>query len=388
MISVQEAKNSINTCEVNKVIIEIPLSQALHFVLAEEIVSSINMPPFRQSAMDGYGIADIEKTEFEVINEIKAGDSLRLDLLPYQAIKIFTGAKVPDSVKAIIQIENCKRDGNKLVLFSTAQINQNIRPIGEQIKKNEIALTKEVILNPEAIGFLASLGITSVKVFQKPSIGIIVTGNELAKPGESLNEGMVYESNGIMLQMALKNITSQNITYQVKDNLLQTANVIKHALEKHDIIIISGGISVGDYDFVLEGLQKNNVQIQFYKVNQKPGKPLLFGNKEKKHVFALPGNPAASLTCFYVYVLPLLKRITGNDKDIFNCQKAVIKHDFNVNNQRNQFLKAIFHNNNVEVLSHQNSSMLNSFAQANCLLYLEAGTYNIEQGDLVDIYHI
>lgn len=388
MISVQEAKNCINNCEVDKVIIEIPLSQALDFVLAEEIVSSINMPPFRQSAMDGYGVSSLENTEFEVINEIKAGDNLRFDLLPHQAIKIFTGAKVPDSVKAIIQIENCKREENKLVMFSSARINQNIRPIGEQIKKNDIALTEGTILNPAAIGFLAGLGITTVKVFQKPSIGIIVTGNELAKPGESLNEGMVYESNGIMLQMALKNCTSQNITYQVKDNLLQTANIIKHALEKHDIIIISGGISVGDYDFVLEGLQKNNVEIQFYKVNQKPGKPLLFGSKEKKYVFALPGNPAASLTCFYVYVLPLLKRITGKDKDIFNCQKAEIMHDFTVNNQRSQFLKAKFHNNKVEVLSHQNSSMLNSFAQANCLLYLEAGTYNIEQGNLVDIYHI
>lgn len=386
MISVNEAINFIKNSPIHREIIEIPLREAATCILAENIKSPINMPPFRQSAMDGYGIAAIDKNEFEIINEVKAGDHENYALLENQAVKIFTGSKVPSAVNAIVQIEKCTKKENKIHIAQAAEWNQNIRAIGEQIKKNEIALQKGTHLTPAAIGFLASLGITTVTVFKKPSIGIIITGNELAQPDAPLPDGMVYESNGVMLEVAVKNYVSQQITYQVKDNLLQTADIIKQALEEHDVIILSGGISVGDYDFVYQGLSQNNVEILFYKVNQKPGKPLLFGKKEQKYIFALPGNPAASLTCFYMYVLPLIKRMYGYDEGFYNSQKAAINHNLIVKNTTDMFLKAQFNTNQVAVLSHQNSSMLNSFSIANCLLYVEAGEYEIEKGNLVTLF--
>ncbi len=388
MISVKDAKKIIFNTTISQKIVEKPLKEGLNFVLAENLVSNINMPPFRQSAMDGYGIVSLDRTNFEVVNEIKAGDSGEIDIQPHQAIKIFTGAKAPQQVKAVIQIEKCSRNDNKLTIEEYAKLNQNIRPIGEQIQQGEIALEEGTPLNPAAIGFLASLGISKVKVYEKPSIGIIITGNELAGSDETLTGGMVYESNGVMLQAAVNQYASICAIYQVKDSLEGTTNIIQTAIENHDVVLISGGISVGDYDFVYDGLTQNEVEVLFYKVNQKPGKPLLFGKKKSKHVFALPGNPAASLTCFYIYVLPLLKKYMGlNDADN-QFQSLEIAHNFEVNNTRSQFLKAHYQNGYVSILTHQNSSMLNSFAHANCLAYFESGVYSIQKGDYIDIYHI
>lgn len=388
MISVQEARHIITNITTNKKIVEKPLQEVFNYVLAETIVSRINMPPFRQSAMDGYGVISLDRTEFEVINEVKAGDSGEMNIQPHQAIKIFTGAKIPDTVQAIIQIEKCTRENDQLSIAEPAKLNQNIRPIGEQIKEGNIALEAGTILNPAAIGFLASLGIAKVKVYEKPSVGIVITGNELASPDEILSGGMVYESNGIMLQVAIKEYCSKCTIYQIKDSLEETTNCIQTALQHHDVVLISGGISVGDYDFVYEGLTQNEVEVLFYKVNQKPGKPLLFGKKENKYTFALPGNPAASLTCFYIYVLPLLKKYMGINGVDNQSQTVQIAHNFEVNNTRSQFLKAYYKNGYVNILTHQNSSMLNTFAQANCLLFLESGVYSIVKEDWVDIYSI
>jgi molybdopterin molybdotransferase len=388
MISVQQAKTLLNNNIPNSKEVELPLLKALNYCLANDVYSSINMPPFRQSAMDGYALNVQDSLSYDLIGEIKAGDAHKMVLKPGEAIKIFTGAAVPDSANAVIQIEKTSCTNETLLLNESVALHTNIRPIGEQIKENEIALTKGTILNAAAIGFLAGLGITRVSVFKKPSIGILVTGNELVKPGNALEYGKIYESNSIMLQAALLNANFDTISsYEVNDDFINTKDSIEKALQENDILLISGGISVGDYDFVKAALEELKVETLFYKVNQKPGKPLLVGKKEDKLIFALPGNPAASLTCYYIYVQPILKKITG-ELDVTSTTKNEMKHDFTVNNTRSQFLKATFLDNEVSVLSHQQSSMLNTFALANCLLHLPEGNYELKKGSKVDIYHI
>ncbi|HEY4618484.1 MAG TPA: molybdopterin molybdotransferase MoeA, partial [Flavobacterium sp.] len=319
----------------------------------------------------------------------KAGDTHQVNLLPSQAIKIFTGAAVPDSAHAVIQIEKVSVIENILQLQEHPKLGLNIRPIGEQNSEGDLALEKGSALNAAAIGFLAGLGFTSVKIFQKPTIGIVITGNELVKPGNELEYGKVYESNGVMLQTALRDAFFDTINlYEVNDDFKNTKAKLQQALSENDVVLVSGGISVGDYDFVAQALKELEVETLFYKVNQKPGKPLFAGKKKDKIVFALPGNPAACLTCFYVYVLPTLTIISGNAANYNQTSQKRITHNFSVNNSRCQFLKATVIGDAVTILSHQNSSMLNTFSLANALVYLPDGTYEIEKDAKVDIYHI
>ncbi len=389
MIQVNEARSILINNTPSSKEIKLPLLKALNHVISRDVFSPINMPPFRQSAMDGYAINIHDSLEYKIIGEVKAGDAHSIILNSGEAIKIFTGATVPNSANAVVQIEKTTSTDANLQLTELINIGKNIRPIGEQIKEKELALSKGTILNPAAIGFLAGLGITEVFVYKKPKIGILVTGNELIQPGNILEYGKIFESNSIMLQTALFNSNYKLVTnYQVNDDFLNTKEKIQQALEENDILLISGGISVGDYDFVKSALDELQIETLFYKVNQKPGKPLLAGKKEDKLIFALPGNPAASLTCFYVYVLPVLQKISNFKSAFEKLKKKNLAHDFLVNNSRGQFLKATYLNNKVEVLSHQESSMLNTFALANCLIYLPEGNYGLKEGDKVDIYHI
>lgn len=389
MITVEQAIIILKENIPKSIKIHLSLIDAHQQVLAEDVISPINMPPFRQSAMDGFALNMHEGLTYKIIGEVKAGDYSSIELRPGEAIKIFTGAAVPNSANSVIQIEKTTVNNETLLLNEVVKPNTNIRQIGEQIKINEIALTKSTQLNAAAIGFLASLGITQAKVYKKPSVGILVTGNELVKPGNDLPLGKIYESNSIMLQAALHESGIKNCAiYEAKDDLEGTIQSIQKALNENEIILITGGISVGDYDFVQRALDELSVETLFYKVNQKPGKPLLVGKIKHKLIFALPGNPAASLICFYVYVKPTINLIVGelSSSDIF-LQKT-IDNNFTVNSTKSQFLKAKYTEESVTILTHQNSSMLNTFALANCIVHLPEGNYELKQGSKVQIYSI
>lgn len=387
MISINEAFLILDGVGFQLVEIELPLKDANRFVLAESLYSPINMPPFRQSNMDGFALSLHDELVYDIVGEIKAGDSENIELQPGQAVKIFTGAAVPDSAQAVIQIEKVSISNGKLLLQEPVLPQTNIRPLGSQILQHTMALEKGTYLNAAAIGFLAGLGFTSVKVYQKPTIGIVVTGNELVQIGQPLNHGQVYESNSLMLQSALHTAHFNNVKcYQVEDDFENTKATFKQAIDDNEVILISGGISVGDYDFVGKALESLNVETLFYKVNQKPGKPLLVGKLNEKIIFALPGNPAASLTCFYLYVLPTLQRKSGITASYHTTITKYLAHNYLVNNPRNQFLKAIVSKDNVTILPHQDSSMLDSFALANALVYVPNGDYELMKGDKVAVY--
>lgn len=387
MIAINEAFSILEATAIPLNEKDVSLNEGLNLVLAATVFSPINMPPFRQSNMDGYALVLHDGLDYLIVGEIKAGDSNAFELQPGQAVKIFTGAAVPDSAQAVIQIEKVTTIGNQLLLQEDVVPQTNVRPMGSQVVKGTVALEKGMLLNPAAIGFLAGLGFSSVKVYQKPSIGIVITGNELVPAGQPLPHGKVYESNALMLQMALRNEQFEDVTlYQVQDDFDSTKSILEKAIEANDVVVISGGISVGDYDFVGRALENLSVETLFYKVNQKPGKPLLVGKKNDKLIFALPGNPAASLTCFYLYVRPTLKRLSGQLATYSANANKVLVHDYQVDNSRDQFLKAKLDGDEVTILSHQDSSMLDSFALANALVYLPNGIYSLVKGVKVAVY--
>lgn len=389
MISVEEAFSILDKLNYSKRVVELSLLEARNHVLAETVYSPINMPPFRQATMDGFAVCLHNSLQYEIVDEVKAGDFFANELKPGQAIKIFTGAAVPNSTQAVIQIEKVTVTNSDLLLQEAIKPETNVRQLGAQITKDAIALEKGTLLNPAAIGFLTGLGFTKVKVYQKPKVGIVVTGNELISVDEMLPDGKVYESNAIMLQTALFDANFDKVSfYKVNDDFENTKSTLEKAIDENDVVLASGGISVGDYDFVGKALECLNVETLFYKVNQKPGKPLFSGKLGNKIIFALPGNPAASLTCFYVYVLPTLQRYSGIVHKYGSDLKKNLAHDFTVDNPRCQFLKASIADDEVSILLYQDSGMLNSFALANALVYVSDGNYQLLKGDKVSVYLI
>lgn len=388
MISVKEALEILKANCNKTEIVEVSLSEALNLYLAETVYASIHVPSFNQSAMDGYAFKfeDLE-SELAIVEEIPAGDIRTIDINENEAVRIFTGAKVPDSCDTVVMQELTEVIGDKLIVKDVGlKFGGNIRKEGHQIKKGDLALEKGVKINPAVIGFLASLGITKVQVHQKPTVTILATGNELIKPGNSLQKGQVYESNTFMLKSALNDIDIQPEVVFLLDDLEQTKTAIQKAFMVSDMLMLSGGISVGDYDFVKPALEANEVDELFYKVKQKPGKPLLFGRKEDKLVFALPGNPAAALNCFYIYVLPAINIQLGNPNPFFANIELPINQSYKKKSGRAEFLKAYTNGVGVDLLEGQGSDVLLSFAKANCLVFLSDEIASVEQGDIVEVF--
>ncbi|PXY46160.1 molybdopterin molybdotransferase MoeA [Flavobacterium hydrophilum] len=368
---------------------KIAVGKALGYILAETVYSPIAMPPFRQSAMDGYAFIHSERHQYDVVSVSQAGDHSNVKLKENEAIRIFTGAFVPDDADTVVMQEHVMANENSILIARMPEKLANVRAKGEQINKNEVVFEVNTLITPAAIGFLACLGITEIMVYKKPKVAILVTGNELVKPGKKLPKGKIYESNSVMLQAALQTIgIKKTKVFKVKDNLKATKKALKDILEKYDIVLISGGISVGDYDFVKEALLKNGVKELFYKINQKPGKPMFFGFKNETLVFALPGNPASSLTNFYVYVYPAIRNRMGFS-DI-HLPKVIRKLNTDIKNTSGKtlFLKALYDETHVTVLDGQSSAMLNTFATANSLLIVPNDVEIIEKEQFVTLLPI
>ncbi|WP_291141431.1 gephyrin-like molybdotransferase Glp [Flavobacterium sp. UBA7680] len=367
----------------------IPVSKALGYVLAEKVISPIDMPPFRQSAMDGYAFTHSIRHQYDIIGTSQAGDHSNIKLKNTEAIRIFTGAFVPDNADTVVMQEHVMANKDSILIATMPEKLSNVRPKGEQIGKDEVVFEANTLITPAAIGFLACLGITEVEVYKKPKVAILVTGNELVQPGKKLKKGKIFESNSVMLEAALETIgIKKTKVYRVKDNLKATKNALKSILKKYDVVLISGGISVGDYDFVKEALLQNGVQELFYKINQRPGKPMFFGSKNETLVFALPGNPASSLTNFYIYVSPAIKNKLGFS-EIYKT-KVVRKLNSDIKNTTGKtlFLKAKYDETKVTVLDGQSSAMLNTFAVANSLLIVPEDVQEYKKGQLVTLLPI
>ncbi|WP_436515191.1 molybdopterin molybdotransferase MoeA [Ekhidna sp. To15] len=383
MVSIEEALALVDQQELNLIPDELPLAQSLGCYLSEKITSPFDLPSFDNSAMDGYAVCGFHN-EFEVVGEVAAGSTGENQLSDGKAMRIFTGGKVPEETTAVIMQEKTKVEGSKLILEEEVIVSKNVRRKGAEIAEGQEVFQAGHQINSATIGVLSSLGFGAVKVFQQPTIHVIATGNELVEPGEDKESGQIYESNSQTLAAALQDHGFYCGSRQkISDNLDAIAEGISDNLEQCDVLLITGGISVGDYDFVKEALEENDVEEVFYKVFQKPGKPLYFGRRDEQFVFALPGNPASSLTCFYVYVLPLLQKMSGGRGQGLMKVNLPIAHDHVIKFDRPVFLKASIENNEVTILDGQGSSMIHSMARSNALAFAK-GPVQLEKGNPIE----
>ncbi|MCF8258782.1 MAG: molybdopterin molybdotransferase MoeA [Flavobacteriales bacterium] len=388
MRTVEQALDHIRESVSTVGIQRMAVTDVLGLVLAEEVISAIDMPPFPQSAMDGYALGKGERiagSRFKVVGEIAAGSPQQFDLGEGEAVRIFTGAPVPHSTVAVVQQEWIQRHGDYVILDREVPDAMHIRPQGEQFRKGELVADAGTLATPATIGLLCMMGCMEVTVYRRPSVAVLVTGNELVAPGRPLGPGQVYESNSAMLLAALVKAGIVARVIFVADDRQLTVDAVNSALQGHDLVLISGGISVGDHDHVYHALMANGVSEVFYKVMQRPGKPLLFGRKGSKYVFALPGNPAAALTCFYVYVWEALLLMAGRNDAAPRSMRLPIGEGTVKAMDRAQFLKARVVNGQVTVLGAQSSAMLHSFATANALVYVPMDREELRPGDEVEV---
>jgi len=387
MINVTEAKQLINeNCSVLKVE-TLPLLEANGSILAEPIYAIMDTPPFDQSAMDGYAFSFEnwdKKSNLTVIGEIQTGNYSDKIVQLNEAVRIYTGAPIPPGTDTVVMQEKISKDGNTIQILDTFLVKgANVRPQGSQTKRGELALQERQLLSPVAISFLAGIGINKVKVFSKPTVSIIVTGKELAKAEDTISEGKIFESNSIGLIAALNQIGINPVSVEVVDDVeAEIEKAISNQLTS-DILILTGGVSVGDYDLVPASLEKCGVQKIFHKIKQKPGKPFYFGRHNQTLVFALPGNPAAVMSCFYEYVAQAIGNFT--QKEYFKKMAFPLAEDFNKKAGLTFFLKGKMGERDVTVLNNQESYKLNSFAVADCLIEFDEDGENFKKGDLVNV---
>lgn len=391
MISVNQAKNLL---QIHKLIGKtevLPLEESVGFYLAEDVNAPFDIPFFNNSAMDGYAILWKDNHPFRKMRpetKIRAGEMEDFTIREDEAIRIFTGAPVPNGADTIIPQEWVNIE-NDVFSFEINKFEKgaNLRKKGAQNKEGDLIANKGAEITPGMIGLLASVGLEKIKVYSAPSVGIIVTGDELVNIGKPLGFGQVFDANGPVLKTYLQELGIKNIELTKSiDNPIQLQNTLDLYIQKFDVIILSGGISVGDYDFVKESLEKAGVKELFYRVKQKPGKPLFVGQKNNQWIFALPGNPASTLTCFNQYVKPCLLHWMGKENPWEPLGYFPLQEAFRKKPGLSFFLKARLENGSIETLPGQESFNLISYGTANCIAELnEEGDY-FPSGTLVPIY--
>lgn len=390
MISVTEATNILTRQRFGQQPLRKGLSEAIGFVLAEDIYAPLDIPAFDQSSMDGYAFA-FDGWEpgrsLTIVVEVPAGRHDLLSIQKGEAARVFTGAPVPGGADTVVMQEQViVTNGQLTILNRDLKKGDACRTRGAEIKKGELALAKGTVITTGAIGFLAGLGYNHVMVYAAPSVCIVITGNELQQPGHPLQHGQVYEASSFMLNANLRQMgVSEITTLYSPDELEETVAILNKALEIADVVLLTGGVSVGEYDFVVEATRRCGVEQLFHKVKQRPGKPLFAGRTEHKMVFGLPGNPSSVLTCFYRYVWPFLRRWAGQ-KDKLITLKVPLARPHDKKHQLTHFLKGIYRDGKVEILPAQESYRMRSFAVANCLVALDEDARSYIENEPVTIY--
>jgi len=387
--AIQQAIDCINDCET------LPLPQCLGRVLAESIFSPINLPPERNAAMDGYAIfsGDIKPEQSFSLKQVGtswAGKPFIGEVQAGECIRIFTGAVVPDFYDSVIAQEQVDRQGSRISFAANTLPGNNIRLAGSDLAKGDLLLAAQKRLSATDLALLSSAGISQITVKRKLKIAFFSTGDELCAVGEPLASGQIYDSNRYALSALLTdNLIAATDLGIVADNPDLLESVLRQAAKTHDVIISSGGASVGDADYVKQVLERCG-QVNFWKIAIKPGKPLTFGRIGTSWFFGLPGNPVAVLVTFEKFVRPALLKLAGapvpKPLQLKACCTTVLKKSPG----RQEYQRGILSQTQdgelrVTAVSRQDSHQLSVASRANCFIVLAADCAGVEAGQSVTV---
>jgi molybdopterin molybdotransferase len=378
----------------------VAVEDALGHVLAEDVRSSLALPAFDNSAMDGFalrsqdaeGATRSRPARLQLGQPVYAGDVARRGLKRGSACAIMTGAPMPRGADTVIQKEIAVVEKDCLVVAAPVPLQRHVRKRGEEVARGEKLLAKGTLINAGIVGILATVGRSRVRVYRKPRVAVITTGDEAILPGRRLAHGQIYDSNTPMLVTMTRDAGFEVVrSRRVKDHVGGMTSAISAALRASDVVIISGGVSVGDRDYVRQVLDGIGVNEVFWRVKQKPGKPLRFATKGRRLVFGLPGNPAATFTCYYVYVYTALRQMAGFRDASLRGKMLELREPVARDAGRWRLLKARTLTGTkpgVVALSRQASHMISTLAQTDSLIAIPPGEDDAPVGELVKTYHL
>jgi len=396
LISIEEARARV-LVEAHALPVEsTALAEAFGLVLAEEIVASHNVPPFDNAGMDGFAVRaeDIvdatsdHPVELTITETIPAGRVASRALGPDEAIKIMTGAPVPEGADAVVQSELVEERDGQVLFYQPVKRRINIRGAGEDVRAGDRVFGLGQVLGPAEIGLLASLGHPVVQVHRRPRVAIIATGSELVPVDRPLGPGQIRNSNSFSLRAQCQQLGIEPVVLGiVSDDYAATKAIMAEGLE-YDVLLTSGGVSVGQFDFVKDVQDELGVERRLWGVSMKPGKPLSFGVKNGKLVFGLPGNPVSVMVSFELFVRPALLRLMGHQKTTRPLHRAVIVEDVANSDGRVYVVRvrawregSVWHASSTGA---QGSGILRSMVGANGLAFVPGGPRGVKAGEEVD----
>jgi len=378
---------------------DVHISEILGLVVAKDVFSEENIPPFDNSAMDGFAVRSKDTKEASPKDPVTlilrggavaAGDTPGIKLKKQIAMEIMTGAPVPQGADTVIPVEFCKKLGDKVIIYTHYPANMNIRKAGEDIRRDDKVLEKNKIVYPADIGVLASLGMDKISVFPKSNVAILCTGDELVDIKEPLTPGKIRNSNLYSLSAQVKEVGALPIEYGIiKDDPEEIKEKITDALEKVDLIITSGGVSMGEYDYVKKTITEMGADLKFWKIAQRPGLPMAFWILDDKPIFGLPGNPVSVMVCFENYIRPSIFKMMNKKFQPRQIIKAKMAHPIKNKRGRVHFVRVIVYRERdelwVKTTGDQGSGILKSMAKANGILTIPYEKSFIERGEYVEV---
>jgi len=378
--------------------IEIPLEESINHILAEDVVATYEIPRFNKSPYDGFAIRSVDtkgangqqRITFNVIDHIGAGSVSEKVVGAFEAVRIMTGAAIPEGADAVVMLEQTQEYGQSFSIRKPFEANENISLKGEETEVGDIVLHKGQYLNAGAIAVLATYGYSKVKVKQQPTIGIIATGSELLDVSDELEPGKIRNSNGPMIDALSKKIGLTAVAYQIqKDDLESSIQVVKEAMTQHDIVITTGGVSVGDFDYLPQIYEAINAEVLFNKIAMRPGSVTTVAVAEGKYLFGLSGNPSACYTGFELFVKPAVLHMMGASAIYPQVVQATLMEDFKKANPFTRFIraKATFNGKGMTVVpsGFNKSGAVVAIAHSNAMIMLPGGTRGFEKGHNVNV---
>ena len=377
----------------------VSLDNSLYQVLAQDVCSAINVPDFDNSAMDGYAINLKEDqvntsggVNFEVTDRIPAG-SIGNTLAPGCAARIFTGAPIPKGANTVIMQEECEvsEDGKSIETWRPLSINENIRPMGNDIQTGDVILRAGMQLKPQDVALAASVGVAELEVFKKLKVGVFFTGDELVEPGNALNMGEIFNSNRYALVALLKQLNCEVINLgNIKDNLDSTCKALETLASDCDLIMTTGGVSVGEEDHVKPAVEKLG-KLSLWRIKMKPGKPLAFGNVGKAAFIGLPGNPVSAMVTFFLFARPFIKKMQGVSHYKNQTTQVQCNFDWRRPRPRREFVRVKLDHSTIPASANlypkQGSDVLSSVVWADGLVEIpENSTFT--QGEVLNYYSL
>ncbi|WP_170370528.1 molybdopterin molybdotransferase MoeA [Ruegeria arenilitoris] len=370
MITVEEARQLLFGLVATMPEEQIALADAAGRVLMRDVKAERDQPPFAASSMDGYALksAEVERhAMFKVIGEAAAGQRFTGTVGPGQAVRIFTGAPVPDGADFVVIQEDTDLHGDLLTITEDPGPKTNIRPAGVDFTIGDVVCAPRV-LSPEDLALLAAMNVPTVSVATKPQIALIATGNELVMPGETPGPDQIIASNSFGIKALLEKAGAHVRMLPVAQDTLSSLETAFGLAEGSDLVVTIGGASVGDYDLVAEASHRLGLEQSFYKVLMRPGKPLMAGRLGDATMIGLPGNPVSAMVCGYLFLVPLVKKMLGIQTVDPTLHQAILSEALPPNGPREHYMRARLESNGIRAFEDQDSSLLSVLARSNALL--------------------